>query len=627
MKEYGRNGRLKPEKKKKRKFEAIMNTATQGIYSDFTPMKVAKKVTSELVGKKKQIIFYLREKGKSGKTGKTGKSYGPYIGKVRDGKVVVRTHKMSGGEMGCVFNRIMPNNFKVDKSDFSDPPKIAITKFCVTRATVIFFCTEYFSFLTDKDNKYYRYVIYRDGDNVIFKKLFFDESNKLKVVQIDIKYIADGDKNQQIKIFDKIKTEIEKKRKELKKENFAEKIYEIIIHKLNTLTQELSQPPQQSQSPINRFKKMAETTPINKLPPKVYNRLLNNALKPQEQTYRSALFPQQLKGKLQKNNKQQKIVNDLLNPYICPIGSSSIKEFNISAYGQIFFGFDINLLKTLPDPPKLYYKYSYSGEKKFYQLIENKNGKLDESQPIDMSVIPLYDLLCLYEFSKSKNNTELIEKIRLHILGRKNKTAPNTIKKPIVSLNNSNFNVNIGTNIGKSKKKTEFMLAKQKTNYFFGKLGKKFKYVSFREGKGNDEKVYYYDQADLKTRKFLMDLQDRSALEDLVSFIILRRMKNPEDKEFGKGVYEKASERIGQLKYQEIQNKINPKQSLQSPVQSLAQFPSQPPVQFPSQIPVQPKGSFLKFFQSFVSYKQPLPSNKNLQLQPQLPLPSSTLVV
>jgi hypothetical protein len=46
-------------------------------------------------------------------------------------------------------------------------------------------------------------------------------------------------------------------------------------------------------------------------------------------------------------------------------------------------------VKTLPDPPKLYYKYSYSGEKKFYQLIENKNGKLDESQPIDMSDIPL----------------------------------------------------------------------------------------------------------------------------------------------------------------------------------------------------------------------------------------------
>ena len=38
---------------------------------------------------------------------------------------------------------------------------------------------------------------------------------------------------------------------------------------------------------------------------------------------------------------------------------------------------------------------------------------------------------------------------------------------------------------------------------------------------------------------------ERPALEDLKSFIILRRMKNPQDSEFGKGVYEKASKRIG----------------------------------------------------------------------------------
>ena len=63
-----------------------------------------------------------------------------------------------------------------------------------------------------------------------------------------------------------------------------------------------------------------------------------------------------------KNNKQQKIMNDLLNPYICPIGSSSIKEFNISAYGQIFFGFDINLLITQPLPAKLYDKYFTSNK-------------------------------------------------------------------------------------------------------------------------------------------------------------------------------------------------------------------------------------------------------------------------
>lgn len=147
MKDYGHNdrdGRLKPEKKKKRKFEVIIKTATHGIYSDFTPMKVAKKVTSDLVGKKKQIIFRLREMGKSGKT------YGAYIGSIRDGKVVVRIHKMSGGEMGCVFNRITPNNFKVDKSVLNNSPEIAITKFCVTKATIIFFLHCWTTFFSKK---------------------------------------------------------------------------------------------------------------------------------------------------------------------------------------------------------------------------------------------------------------------------------------------------------------------------------------------------------------------------------------------------------------------------------------------------------------------------------------------
>ena len=125
MKDYGRGGRDGRDGRKKRKFEAIVNTATQGIFSDFTLRKVAKKVTSELIGKKKQIIFHLREKGKSGKL------YGPYIGNIRDGKVVVRIHKMSGGEIGCVFNDPTRNNFKVDKKDFENPPKIAITNFCV----------------------------------------------------------------------------------------------------------------------------------------------------------------------------------------------------------------------------------------------------------------------------------------------------------------------------------------------------------------------------------------------------------------------------------------------------------------------------------------------------------------
>jgi hypothetical protein len=187
MKDYRRNdsdGRLKSEKKKKRKFEVIMKTATHGIYSDFTPIKVAKKVTSKLVGKKKQIIFHLREKGKSGKI------YGAYIGSIRNGNVVVRIHKMKGGEMGCVFNRITPNNFKVDKSDFMNPPKIAITKFCVTRTTIIFFYSAEKGILDKNGNKYYRYAIYREGKQVLLKKLIFDEKGELIATPIKIEEIA-----------------------------------------------------------------------------------------------------------------------------------------------------------------------------------------------------------------------------------------------------------------------------------------------------------------------------------------------------------------------------------------------------------------------------------------------------
>ena len=561
MKDYGRDGRLKPEKKKKRKFEVIVNTATQGIYSGFTPMKVAKKVTSELVGKKKQIIFYLRETGKSGKT------YG-YIGNIRDGKVVVRIHKMSGGEMVCVFNKITPNNFKVDKSDFNNPPKIAITKFCVTRTTIIFFCTDGQPFLEKDGNKYYTYAIYREGKQVLLKKLMFDVKGELIVTPIKIEDIALGNIHERKRVLIEIKTAIKNRREELKKENIAEEINKAIDQYLNKISQ------QQEKSP-----KM-KTIPNAKMAQHMIQRKLNSVLV--SPNIKSALLPNFLKSKPSLSTKINE--NNLISPYIFPIETSPLKEIK-ETYLGIFFGFDINLLKTQPPPAKLYYKYSYR-DGKFYQLIEIKNGKLNESQPIDISQIPLYDLSCLYEFAK-------IEKIKTYILEKTNKTAPNS-KETITRLNNSNFKINKDSNIGKIKGKVEIMQGKRKTYYFFGKSNGKYKYVCYREGEENKEKVYYFDRNNIKEIKDLMVLQDRSALEDLKTFIILRRMKNPEDKEFGKGVYEKASERIGQLKFQEIQSKINSNQYSQLPIQTLAQSPSQ----------------FNKFFDSTLSYPLPsIPSN------------------
>jgi hypothetical protein len=572
MKEYGRNGRLKPEKKKKRKFEAFVNTATQGIYSDFTPMKVAKKVTSELVGKKKQIIFHLREKGKSGKT------YG-YIGNIRDGKVVVKIHKMSGGEMGCVFNRIMPNNFKVDKSDFSNPPEIEITKFCVTRATIIFFCTENYRFLEKDGNIYYTYAIYREGDKVFVKKLMYDVKGELIATllgegNIGIGKIAADNIHERKRTLEKIKSAIEAKEKDTKKT-----IAQNIISAINTYLQSVQSGNTREQTLTGLTEKQKETARFLAL-------RTNLGFTQQPRTYTSSV-PISTAPTTFAQQPQQK--NTIIQPYICLI-NNPIEEFKVSTLNEIFFGFDINLLKTQPLPAKLYYKYSYRNGK-FYQLIENKNGNLDESQPIDISQIPLYDLLCLYEFFK-------LENIKIHITGKTNKTAPNS-KETITRLNNSNFKINKNSNIGKIKRKVEIMQGKRKTYYFFGKSNGKYKYVCYREGEGNKEKVYYFDRNNIKEIKDLMDLQDRSALEDLKSFIILRRIKNPEDKEFGKGVYEKASERIGQLKFQEIHAKIN-----------LNQFQFQTQAQSPTS--QQPQGNFLRS-----TLSSPLPSSsKKIDLQP-----------
>lgn len=71
-------------------------------------------------------------------------------------------------------------------------------------------------------------------------------------------------------------------------------------------------------------------------------------------------------------------------------------------------------------------------------------------------------------------------------------------------------------------------------------------------------------------------------------------MKNSEDKEFGKGVYEKVSERIVQLKNQEIQNRITHRFN-QSP-----QLPVQPPqsTQFPANNQPIRSGMFNIYFRS-----------------------------
>ena len=173
MKDYGHNSRLNPEKKKKRKFEVIINTKTHGIYSDFTPMKVAKKVTIDLIGRKKHIIFHLREKGKSGKT------YS-YIGNINDGNVVVKIHKMSGGVDDYDWN----NNPQL-KNSFLVNCTYTSTNNSIYQFKVVKIGTELNMIIFGKDKVtiagsiFLPYVYYLYNGNVKFKKISIQYGNIL----------------------------------------------------------------------------------------------------------------------------------------------------------------------------------------------------------------------------------------------------------------------------------------------------------------------------------------------------------------------------------------------------------------------------------------------------------------
>jgi hypothetical protein len=112
-------------KKKKRKFEVIINNKSNGIYSSYNQIKTAKKVANNLIGIKKNIIFHLKEKKEFGKI------YGPYIGYIKDGNIKVKLYKMKGGFIGKLYNQIAPsiNFIKKRKNKENEENLIALSKF------------------------------------------------------------------------------------------------------------------------------------------------------------------------------------------------------------------------------------------------------------------------------------------------------------------------------------------------------------------------------------------------------------------------------------------------------------------------------------------------------------------
>jgi hypothetical protein len=263
------------------------------------------------------------------------------------------------------------------------------------------------------------------------------------------------------------------------------------------------------------------------------------------------------------NNKQSKIQNNnnLLNVsivnkeskknnfsiaelYICSI--ENFAEIRINSYYQIFFGFDSKLFLQLPNSNSsiFFYKYAYFGNNIFRKLVKDeKNGFYDIE--IKISDLPLYDLLCLMEFAKLNNINALLFLI-INELNSREITQKFRISQSdhlFLKIKNSNYNKKTMVNIGKTKK--SYL---RKTFYFFGKYGySNFKYACY----SLNNNVFYYEINEIEKEKSLDNLEDREALEELKSFIILRSLKM-NNSEFGNIIYQKANEIILKLKLNEI---------------------------------------------------------------------------
>jgi len=287
------------------------------------------------------------------------------------------------------------------------------------------------------------------------------------------------------------------------------------------------------------------------------------------------LQPQQLQPQLFQSqinpifNITKQNSNNKYNYYRCEEPSLEVK---INPDGNIFFGYDEYLFSKAKDNSyKLYYKYSYRN-RNFFEL--KKQNETFEEKQIDINKIPTYDILRLYYAIKGlKNKQELEQKLqtRINILKQNiSKTGEVFIKldhsnfekekKEIRNLNATENTKKITSseykNFGKVKKRK----ITEKTYIFFGAKLKQngsrnfssyFMYVCFRE----DNNVFYYEKADINKKIPLYEFPYIYPLEDLISFILLRRLIT-NDSTFADIIYKEADARIKFLKTNKFAEKM-----------------------------------------------------------------------
>jgi len=453
----------------KRYFEVIINNKFQGIYSDSSPIKTARKIAKDLLGNKKSIIFYLKEKSKS------KKNYGPYIGYMNNQKIVVKKYKMSGGvndynwsdkELqtaflnGCNINDTPQINFAIKKINYNGQNiKLAIFGF-----NPIFF----------NEKTYLGFILYI-YDNLVKIKEIIPTGSDINFESVTRDYLKKITKDDGLTLDQLL----------LKNFNSKNMSFGNIQKYINDNTKK-SVPisPAISDSPSSNSVAIQNQKTQNSVP-------ISPAISASPSSNPVAIQKPNTENKWNYNrNKQVTIKNDI----IC--------------FGPHLFN------------RKYKYKYTYNkSTATFYEIDKNNKKK------IEINTIPLYDLLSLYEFAKKNpdNYSHLIDQIKEKLSKEKQLEK---FGKTFVKLDQSNFEkTKNNSDFGKFKKRTmgikKVNLNSTGTTYiFFNLKNGSFQNVCFRDG----EKAFYYNKENTDQKLELNKLDDIDALKNLVVYILLIRI-------------------------------------------------------------------------------------------------------
>jgi hypothetical protein len=501
--------------------------------------------------------------------------------------------KMKAGTPPDIFNNYQFKQLFIDSCAFMISNKKNIDNFNVMYRKVNYQNLILFGkdLIINRERYYLPYIYYLENDQVKFKKIeenpfrfeniSFEDLQRKNLIRLLLEKISDpkqtyifGDRND---IFYKLVDKLNQKMQEHQSQQYPPQPYPPQQYPPQQYPPQQYPPKQYSpqQYPPQQYSPQQyppQQYPTQPYPPQQYS---PQQLQPQQyspQQYPPQQYPPQQYSP-QQYSPQQYLTNSS-SDYRCEDPSV---EVNIKKPEEIFFGYDENLFTQSQDGSyKFYYKYSYR-QGTFIQLTKNQNKTLEE-KPIDIGLIPTYDILCLNLAVEKLQNQKILQEL---LQKRIDKAKENISKtgEAFYKLDDSNFqkekrneqilNANLEQkkvtnikhkNFGKVKKRR----VTGKTYIFFGARERsgntrnyppKFGYVCFRE----DDKVFYYEKGKLNEKKPLSNFPFIYPLEDLISFILLRRMIT-NDLKFADQIYNEATARIKFLKTQKIPDKMLVKQ-------------------------------------------------------------------